>query len=129
MRDSGTESAAAKGALYRETLQAAGNKYPGFLIATRGFAPISVQTDSNALAFIPLESALLSRAPQPTMASAIGFGKPELSTLLESGTFYFALTGTCGRFFTLEDRSTYSAAAQPRRSTYLRSSVSCISRP
>jgi hypothetical protein len=26
------------------------------------------------------------------MASATGHGKPELSTLLESGTFYFALT-------------------------------------
>jgi hypothetical protein len=84
--------AAAKGALYRETLQAPGNNYPGFLIATREFAPISVQANSDASAFIPLESALLSRAPQPTMASAIGHGKPELSTLLESGTFYFALT-------------------------------------
>jgi hypothetical protein len=54
----------------------------------------SVQTNSNASAFIPLESALLSRAPQPTMAPEIGYGKPELSTLLESGTFYFALTGS-----------------------------------
>ena len=31
------------------------------------------------------------------MASAIGYGKPELSTLLETGTFYFALTGEFSR--------------------------------
>jgi hypothetical protein len=93
--DLSTESAAAKGALYRETLQAPGNNHPGFLIATREFAPISVQANSDASALIPLESALLSRASQPTMASATGHGKPELSTLLESGTFYFALT-LCG---------------------------------
>jgi hypothetical protein len=53
-----------------------------------------VHTNSVAFVFIPQESALLSRASQPTMASAIGYGKPELSTLLGSGTFYFALTPT-----------------------------------
>jgi hypothetical protein len=57
-----------------------------------------VHTNSVAFVFIPQESALLSRASQPTMASAIGYGKPELSTLLGSGTFYFALT-VCRKSF------------------------------
>ena len=82
---------AAKGALYWETLQAPGVTNRIFNRHKRVFAD-AVQTNSNASAFIPLESALLSRAPQPTMASAICYGKPELSTLLETGTFYFALT-------------------------------------
>ena len=50
------------------------------------------QTNSNASAFIPQEARFSRGHLQPTMASAIGYGKPELSTLLESGTFYFALT-------------------------------------
>jgi hypothetical protein len=91
MRDSGTELAAAKGALYRETLQAPGVTTRIFNRHKRVCAD-SVQTNSNASVFIPLESALLSRAPQPTMAAAVGHGKPELSTLLGIGTFYFALT-------------------------------------
>jgi hypothetical protein len=82
---------AAKGALYRETLQAPGVTNRIFNRHKKVCAD-PTQTNSNASAFIPLESALLSRAPQPSMASAIGHGKPELSTLLGSGTFYFALT-------------------------------------
>ena len=82
---------AAKGALYGETLQAPGVTNRIFNRHKRVCAD-PVQTNSNTSAFIPRKSALLSRAPQPTMASAIGYGKPELSTLPESGTFYFALT-------------------------------------
>ena len=81
-----------KGALYWETLQAPGVTNRIFNRHKKVCAD-AVKTNSYASAFIPLESALLSRAPQPTMASAIGYGKPELSTLLETGTFYFALTG------------------------------------
>jgi hypothetical protein len=83
--------AAAKGALYRETLQAPGMTNRIFNRHKRVCAD-PVHTNSVTLAFIPQESALCLRATQPTMASRIGYGKPELSTLLESGTFYFALT-------------------------------------
>jgi len=82
---------AAKGALYRETLQATG-RTTRVLNRHKRVCADSVTTNSDASAFNPQESALLSRAPQPTMASAIGYGKPELSTLLGIGTFYFALT-------------------------------------
>jgi hypothetical protein len=82
---------AAKGALYRETLQATA-RTTRILNRHKRVCADSAQTNSNASAFIPLESALFSRALQPTMASGMGYGKPELSTLLESGTFYFALT-------------------------------------
>jgi len=80
--------AAAKGAQYRETLQAPGVTNRIFNRHKKVCAD-AVQTNSNASAFIPLESALLSRAPQPNMASEIGHGnrnfllcwKAELSTL------------------------------------------------
>jgi hypothetical protein len=84
---------AAKGALYRETLQATGRTTRIFNRPRRICAD-SASANSVAFGLCPAGSALRSRATQPTMASAIGYGEPELSTLLESGTFYFALTGS-----------------------------------
>jgi hypothetical protein len=91
IRNRGTGLAAAKGALYRETLQATA-KTTRILNRPKRVCADAVQANLDAPVFIPQESALLLRAPQLTIACAIGYGKPELSTLLESGTFYFALT-------------------------------------
>ena len=87
---------AAKGAQYRETLQAPGVTTRIFNRHKRVCAD-AVQTNSDASAFIPQEARFSRGHLQPTMASAISYGKPELSTLLESGTFYFALTPGAGR--------------------------------
>jgi hypothetical protein len=75
-----------------------------------------VHTNSVAFVFIPQESALLSRASQPTMASAIGYGKPELSTLLGSGTFYFALTDVVVLCLSQLSRSIEADTRAPRLS-------------
>jgi hypothetical protein len=76
----------AKGILYRKALRTD-------LTVKGGLVPIAFGADSVAFGFAsPPRARPLSGRGQITTPSPRARSKPELSTLLGSGTFYFALT-------------------------------------
>lgn len=80
-----------KGAPYGETLQATGRTTRVFNRPKRVCAD-ALPTNSVASALPHQEARFLGGHHQPTMASATGYGKGDISTLLWRGHFYFALT-------------------------------------
>src|ERR1017187_2462371 len=80
-----------KGAPYGETLQATGRTTRIFNRPKRVCAD-ALPTNSVASALPHPEARFLGGHHQPTMASATGYGKGDISTLLGKGHFYFALT-------------------------------------
>src|ERR1017187_6114676 len=104
-----------KGAPYGETLQATGRTTRIFNRPKRVCAD-ALPTNSVASALPHPEARFLGGHHQPTMASATGYGKGDISTLLEKGHFYFALTGTGARLTNSHVRGRIAAISNKSRS-------------
>jgi hypothetical protein len=75
--------------LYRKALQTTG-RTTRIDIVTEGLAPTAFGANSVASALGATPGATAARLSEHNMGDCRGRSKPELPTLLESGTFYFA---------------------------------------